>query len=532
MAHTTRGADTCRYDFTSKRSANWAAALAAEVDTEAAFSIELSNCFSPGAHVTALPVLCACARLERLYLDSNYIDALPQMFTALTALRLLSLRSNTLTALPALDGFRDLSALSLRDCALNTLPALPPALTELDVSGNRLLVVPDSVLAARALKDLRLRSNHLTRLPNSLWMLSNLELLDVRGNKQLRTLPCELAWIATLARVMHEALPLAVPSGGGGASIARTQVGERILKLFAGSAVARCAVASLIHHSRAANPHRIFPRDVARYLGRYIWATRRNPAWHKAWPLLPPYVLSSNVVTPVNYSPATQERVLALAQELALPPSSQRVRRVLVAVVGAPGSGKTTLANVLSRLVGGSVVVSIDGYHLRNAELVECGWRADKGLPHTLDVPRCIVDVQRVREPESVGSFPEYNRALHEPVADAVRVLRKTEVVIVEGHLGYLLPLRDLFDVVVVLDAPLELIRRRLHARNATRADFAEHFARVDAVNAEALKPLIAQAAAGQGRYWHLFRVGGGVDGEAVTFDEVTPPTTTASTTC
>ena len=66
-------------------------------------------------------------------------------------------------------------------------------------------------------------------------------------------------------------------------------------------------------------------------------------------------------------------------------------RRVVVAIAGAPGSGKSSLAKrLVSRLnevaPGRAALLEMDGYHYDDHALIERGLRARKGNPDTFDV--------------------------------------------------------------------------------------------------------------------------------------------------
>ncbi|OYU98463.1 MAG: nucleoside/nucleotide kinase family protein, partial [Burkholderiales bacterium PBB5] len=63
-------------------------------------------------------------------------------------------------------------------------------------------------------------------------------------------------------------------------------------------------------------------------------------------------------------------------------------RRQLLGLVGAPGAGKSTLAQLLADALnaqqpGACVVVPMDGYHLANQVLAALGRAGRKGAPDT-----------------------------------------------------------------------------------------------------------------------------------------------------
>ena len=61
--------------------------------------------------------------------------------------------------------------------------------------------------------------------------------------------------------------------------------------------------------------------------------------------------------------------------------------RFTVAIAGAPGAGKSTLAATLATALGSvAMVVPMDGFHFDNAILEARGQMAVKGAPETFDV--------------------------------------------------------------------------------------------------------------------------------------------------
>ncbi len=76
-------------------------------------------------------------------------------------------------------------------------------------------------------------------------------------------------------------------------------------------------------------------------------------------------------------------RLRALSERIAQTSFSHKRR--LIALAGAPASGKSTLAHALCALVPGACVVPMDGFHLDNALLEARGLLARKGAPETFD---------------------------------------------------------------------------------------------------------------------------------------------------
>jgi pantothenate kinase len=151
-------------------------------------------------------------------------------------------------------------------------------------------------------------------------------------------------------------------------------------------------------------------------------------------------------------------------------------RRVLVAVVGPPGAGKSTLADALAAALNGieadsAAVVPMDGFHYDDAVLRARGQLARKGAPVTFDVDGLRHLLRRLAAAdEAEVAIPVFDRALELSRAAARIVTARARVLIVEGN--YLL-LRDapwsglsgLFDLSVSIDEPRDVLEQRLIAR-------------------------------------------------------------------
>ena len=61
-------------------------------------------------------------------------------------------------------------------------------------------------------------------------------------------------------------------------------------------------------------------------------------------------------------------------------------RRELIAIAGSLGSGKTTLAKILSDRLAHCSYLSMDAFRLDNRILIQKGLRKRKGAPETFDV--------------------------------------------------------------------------------------------------------------------------------------------------
>lgn len=144
--------------------------------------------------------------------------------------------------------------------------------------------------------------------------------------------------------------------------------------------------------------------------------------------------------------------------------------RKLIAVAGAPGSGKSTISAALcSALLGAGrsvAVVPMDGFHLDNGLLRERGILHRKGSSASFDAAGFIHLIRRIANGEDVV-YPVFDRDQDIAIAGAGHVPAETEFVLVEGN--YLL-LRDppwdqlctLWTLSIRVDTPLETIKARL----------------------------------------------------------------------
>jgi len=149
--------------------------------------------------------------------------------------------------------------------------------------------------------------------------------------------------------------------------------------------------------------------------------------------------------------------------------------RALLGIVGAPGAGKSTLADALRLELQARdvpmVVVGMDGFHLAHRALTALGLVEVKGAPETFDANGYVAMLRRLRSPgEPTIWAPEFRREIEDAVAGTVPVHPETALVVTEGN--YLLldgpwrPVRDLLDEIWFLDVPDPVRRERLAARH------------------------------------------------------------------
>jgi pantothenate kinase len=111
-------------------------------------------------------------------------------------------------------------------------------------------------------------------------------------------------------------------------------------------------------------------------------------------------------------------------------------RRTLLGVTGAPGAGKSTLAQAIADHVGERArVVGMDGFHLSQSRLATLDRCDRKGAPDTFDAAGFVTLVRRLRErSEDVVYAPEFRREIEEPIAGAVAIESGVRLVVLEGN--------------------------------------------------------------------------------------------------
>ena len=147
--------------------------------------------------------------------------------------------------------------------------------------------------------------------------------------------------------------------------------------------------------------------------------------------------------------------------------------RRLVALSGAPGSGKSTLSEPLAAMLTErgvrSEVVPMDGFHLDNRLLEARGLMPRKGAPETFDLGGFKRLCHALRADDEV-IYPLFDRSRDLAIAGAAHVGQDCSVAVIEGN--YLLfdepgwrDLADLWDVSIRLDVPLADLEARLVQR-------------------------------------------------------------------
>jgi pantothenate kinase len=164
-----------------------------------------------------------------------------------------------------------------------------------------------------------------------------------------------------------------------------------------------------------------------------------------------------------------EERFLARLQQLV----ADGQRRIL-GLVGAPGAGKSTVAQaILDALPGHAVVVPMDGFHLANVELARLGRASRKGAEDTFDSAGYVALLARLRAQRSgeIVYAPTFRREIEEPIAGAIPVMPDVPLVITEGNYlllqrGHWKAVRPLLDEAWYVEVDPVLRKQRLIARH------------------------------------------------------------------
>ncbi|KAI0972455.1 P-loop containing nucleoside triphosphate hydrolase protein [Xylaria arbuscula] len=166
--------------------------------------------------------------------------------------------------------------------------------------------------------------------------------------------------------------------------------------------------------------------------------------------------------------------------------------RLMIAIGGIPGSGKTTLSQIITQALNAryaglhpeaqeaiAAFVPMDGYHLTRAQLSAMPdpttAHARRGAEFTFDGPSFLTLVKELREPLTSSSStvfaPSFDHAVKDPKENDIPVHPGHRIVVFEGNYVVLdkEPWREaagLMDECWFVDVDFEVARRRLVARH------------------------------------------------------------------
>ncbi|MGJ6121511.1 nucleoside/nucleotide kinase family protein [Mycolicibacterium sp. Y3] len=131
---------------------------------------------------------------------------------------------------------------------------------------------------------------------------------------------------------------------------------------------------------------------------------------------------------------ATLEDLVEWATALVVPGE----RRIL-GLTGAPGAGKSTVAERLVTALGPdtAVLVPMDGFHLANEVLIDLGRRDRKGAHDTFDddgYARLIAALRAQRADDAIVYAPRFRRELEESIGSSIPVPPTVPLVVTEGN--------------------------------------------------------------------------------------------------
>jgi pantothenate kinase len=135
----------------------------------------------------------------------------------------------------------------------------------------------------------------------------------------------------------------------------------------------------------------------------------------------------------------TLEQVIERAATLAVPGE-----RHIIGFTGAPGAGKSTVAEQVVTALGPelAVLVPMDGFHLANDILIGLGRRDRKGAHDTFDDAGYANLITRIshQDPNATAVTgeviyaPQFRREIEEPIGSSIPVFGNIPLVVTEGN--------------------------------------------------------------------------------------------------
>ena len=150
-------------------------------------------------------------------------------------------------------------------------------------------------------------------------------------------------------------------------------------------------------------------------------------------------------------------------------------KRILIAISGPPGSGKTTLAETLvdklnqnsKNFIPHAALIPMDGFHLDNDLLRDQGLLERKGSPETFDASGFCEAIEKATHCDEISFYPQFDRDQDKVIDNAIEIHPKTPVIVIEGN--YLLlnyepwaQLQRHFDATIFISPEIETLQKRL----------------------------------------------------------------------
>jgi len=138
------------------------------------------------------------------------------------------------------------------------------------------------------------------------------------------------------------------------------------------------------------------------------------------------------------------DRALSRYKTLKASTSSEKPARLLIALAGPPGCGKTTIgarvATLLNRRLPKpelAVIVPIDGFHLPRSALDRLENKEEayfrRGAPWTFDGEAAVALIQRCRHSSGILTAPSFDHAVKDPAPDGISISVEASIIIFDG---------------------------------------------------------------------------------------------------